>query len=355
MFSRKRPKKIFSKKQTPRLPISLIIIGLLALLFFLVPTYTYTPEDIDVPPSFTPLPSLPPTNSPLPPPTYTPAPLPTGLHGGRIIFTCTRGDFNHLCMVNRDGSGLLRLTDVSANDYYPAFSPQGGAIAFASNRSLGTFDLYFMVLSTSSLLPLTDEIGNAFSPDFSPDGERLVFANKPSDDSPTALYIVDRNGENLRMLFSGPNFAGPTSIVGAAWSPDGQTIAFAMSTTQLFEYDIFLINADDDQPPRQLNSGLLGISGSLDWSPDGHQLLIAAGPPNDKDIYNLDLQANTISRLTYGGNNNSPSFSPDGEFIAYNSLRNGGQADLYIIRADGTDERRLTNDPEPDWQPQWEP
>jgi TolB protein len=257
-------------------------------------------------------------------------------------------------MVNRDGSGLFRLTDVTANDYYPSFSPQGGAVAFASNRSLGTFDLYFMVLSTSSLLSLTDEIGNAFSPDFSPDGERLVFANK-DERGQTSLYIVDSTGENLRMLFEGPNYTGPTSIVGAAWSPDGATIVFAMATTELFEYEIFMINVDDGQPPQQLTTGLLGITGSLDWSPDGRYLLISAGPPNDKDIFNLDLQGNVITRLTYGGNNNSPSFSPDGEYIAYNSLRNGGQADIYIIRADGSNERQLTSHPEPDWQPQWEP
>jgi TolB protein len=353
MFQRKRPRKIFSKKSTPRIPIGLILLGLLALLFFLVPTYTPT-DEIEPPPTFTPQPTQPATFSPAPPPTYTPAPLPTGLHGGRIIFTCTRGDYNHLCMVNRDGTGLLRLTDEFANDYYPAFSPLGGAIAFASNRSLGTFDLYFMVLSTSSLVQLTDEIGNAFSPDFSPDGERVLFVNK-DERGQTSLYIVDRTGENLRLLFEGPNFSGPTSIVGAAWSPDGMTIAFAMATTELFEYEIFLINADGSEPPRQLETGLLGITGSLDWSPDGRRLLISAGPPNDKDIFNLDLQAEVITRLTYGGNNNSPSFSPDGEFIAYNSLRNGGQADIYLIRVDGSDERQLTNDLEPDWQPQWEP
>src|SRR3990172_9258086 len=130
MFQRKQPKKIFSQQPSRRLPVSLILIGLLTLLLFLVPTYT--PEEFEPPFTFTPRPTQSATTSPAPPPTYTPAPLPTGLHGGRVIFTCTRVDYNHLCMVNQDGSGMLRLTDEFANDYYPAFSPQGGAIAFAS-------------------------------------------------------------------------------------------------------------------------------------------------------------------------------------------------------------------------------
>lgn len=352
MFHRDRPKKIFSKQQGKRLPVSIILIGLLALVFLLVPNYQ--PTEITIPASFTARPTHTLAPTPAPPPTYTPAPFPTGLHGGRIIFTCTRGDYNHLCMVNQDGSGLLRLTDTFANDYYPAFSPLGGAIAFASNRSLGTFDLYFMVLSTSSILQLTDEIGNAFSPDFSPDGENVVFANR-EEEGQTSLWIVERSGEHLRKLYEGPNYGGLTSIVGAAWSPDGHMIAFAMSTTQLFEYDIFLIDSEDNQPPRQLNTGLLGITGSLDWSPDGSSLLISAGPPGDKDIFILNLIGNKITRLTSGGNNNSPAWSPDGQWVAYNSLRNDGQADLYIIRADGRDERQLTDHPEPDWQPQWEP
>jgi len=128
-----------------------------------------------------------------------------------------------------------------------------------------------------------------------------------------------------------------------------------MSTTELFEYEIFLINVDDGNPPQKITTGLLGITGSLDWSPDGRYLLISAGSPGDKDIYKLDLQGNSITRLTSGGNNNSPAFSPNGKYIAYNSLRNNGQADIYIMRADGSDERQLTSHPEPDWQPQWEP
>ena len=92
-----------------------------------------------------------------------------------------------------------------------------------------------------------------------------------------------------------------------------------------------------------------------DWSPDGRYLLIYAGPTGDKDIFRIDVQNETAAQLTDGGNNAASSYSPDGSWIAFNSLRNNDQADIFIMRTDGTDVRQVTNDPEPDWQPQWEP
>lgn len=352
MFQRKRPKRIFQSKDKSRLPISLIVIGLLTILLFLVPTTRI--DQAGFPAVSTPSPTLLPINTPLPAPTFTPLPLPTGVHGGRIVFTCTRGDFNQLCLINRDGSGLLQLTDERANHYYPIFSPHGEAILYASNRSQGTFDLYTMIMSTSKVLQLTNEIGNVFSPDFSPDGETVLFINRTLEGQ-TGLWVMKRDGSNPRLLFGGPNYAGPNTLVAAAWSPDGMQIAMAITTTQSYEYEIFLMDADGKEAPRLLTLGLLGISGSLDWSPDGRYLLLAAGPPGDKDIFRYDNDTGAIARLTFGGNNNSPAYSPDGQWIAFNSLRIGEQADIYVMRSDGSNLRQLTNNPEPDWQPQWEP
>ena len=129
-----------------------------------------------------------------------------------------------------------------------------------------------------------------------------------------------------------------------------------MSINQLQnEFDIFLLDAKGVGEPRRLNTGLLGISGSLDWSSESRYLLIVAGPFGDKDIFRYDVETGNILRLTAGGNNNSASYSPEGEYIAFNSLRNADQADIYIMRADGSGEKQITDNPEPDWQPQWEP
>ena len=80
-----------------------------------------------VPPtaSWTPAPTV---ISPTAPPTRTASstlPVAPKGPGGRIVFTCTIEKYNQLCLMNADGSGWKRLTDRSANDYYPAFSPDG--------------------------------------------------------------------------------------------------------------------------------------------------------------------------------------------------------------------------------------
>lgn len=280
--------------------------------------------------------------------TFTPTPVPTRANIGRLIFTCTRGEYNQLCMINADGTGFVQLTDVEANNYYPEFSPLGGSVVYASNQNGGVFDLFMFVFEGSRLIQLTQQIGNVISPSFSPDGTRILFANRASV-GPTSLWIVDSTGENADLLYSGPN-----TIVAADWSPAGDTIAFAMAVDQPDAYEIFLINPDGSNV-RQLTRGLPGIGGSLDWSPDGRHLLIYAGPSGDKNIFQIDVAAETAAQLTNGGNNAASSYSPDGQWIAFNSLRNNDQADIFIMRPDGSGTRQVTDDPEPDWQPHWEP
>jgi len=333
LFSRKRP-----SSSGIRIPIGLILVLAAIGICMLLPVTTNTLGDVATPEQ----------ELPTALPTFTPLPKPTKPNIGRIVFTCTRGDFNQLCMVNADGTGYRQITNVQAHNYYPVFSPLGGSIVYASNQNGGFFDLFLFVFNGSRLLRLTENIGNVLSPSFSPDGTRIVFANRAAD-GPTSLWTVESTGENVKLLFAGPN-----TIVSADWSPDGRTIAFAMAVDQPDAYEIFLMDADGTNV-RQLTRGLEGVGGSLDWSPDGKYLLIYAGPFGDKDIFRIDVEAKTASQLTNGGNNAACSYSPDGQWIAFNSLRNDDQADIFIMRADGSDLRQITNDPEPDWQPQWEP
>ena len=221
-------------------------------------------------------------------------------------------------------------------------------MVYASNQDGGVFDLFLFVFKGATLKRLTTNIGNVVSPTFSPDGKKILFANRVGD-GPTSLWTVDSTGENSDLLYS-----GTSTIVAVDWAPVGDRIAFAMSVNQPDSYEVFIMNADGSNV-RQLTRNLPGIGGSLDWSPDGKSLLIYAGPSGNRNIFLIDVDAETAAQLTNGGNNASASFSPDGQWIAFNSLRNNDQADIFIMRPDGSDLRQVTTNPEPDWQPQWEP
>ncbi len=326
------------KRRGPLLPISIVVIAALLALFSLITPFQFitniNPGNVTVPP-FTPTP--------------TALPKPTDVYGGHIVFTCTRADVNQICMIRGNGSRYVQLTEESTNAYYPAISPDGERVVFALNQ-YDNFNLNLLTLSNLKTVQLTDNIGNSFSPDFAPDGKQIVFVNGIPN-AHSALWVMGSKGENPHALFTGPK-----DIVGAAWSPDGSTIAFTMEVDTRFTYEVFLLDLrHPDAAPRRLSHGLSGIGGSLDWSPDGKNLLIFAGPVAAREVYRLEVSTGTITQLTFGGNNAAAAYSPDGQYIVYNSLRNNDQADLYIMRSDGHSTRQLTDNPEPDWQPQWGP
>lgn len=283
--------------------------------------------------------------------TDTPVPTisaPDGL-GGRIVFTCTRSDIMQLCMVIPTGAGgVARLTGETAHDFYPSFSPDGKEILFASNRG-GNYDLYLKLLDADILTQLTTDIGDVSSASFSPDGKRVVFSNSVGG-KPSALWTVDSDGKHPLLLYEG---AG--NIASPAWSPNGKSIAFAMSSAAAPDaYEVFIYDLETKKIAPVTQGHLSNTGGSVDWSPDGRFLLLFAGTPGNNDIYSLELVSGTITQLTKGGNNASPAWSPDGRWIVFNSMRaTAGNANIFIMRPDGSDVRQLTNDAEPDWQPRW--
>lgn len=337
---RKQRSNLFSQKKRrgPLLPISLVILAIIIGLFsFISPSQfinNINPVSVRIPPP-TPLP--------------TPLPFPTSIHGGHIVFTCTRKSINQICLINADGTGYTQLTNETTNAYYPAISPDGKVVIFALNKA-DNFDLYQITLVTDKMTQLTSSLGNSFSPDYSPDGRQIMFINRVGN-GVSSIWIMGSIGESPKLFYMGTK-----DIVGAAWSPDGNSIAFAMEVDSPYTYEIFTLDLQDlKAQPRRLSHGLSGIGGSIHWSPDGKNLLIFAGPVEAREIYSINIPSGNITQLSFGGNNAAASYSPDGQYIVFNSLRNNNNADLYIMRSDGHSTRQLTSSSEPDWQPQWGP
>ncbi|MBU4484339.1 Tol-Pal system beta propeller repeat protein TolB, partial [bacterium] len=88
------------------------------------------------------------------------------------------------------------------------------------------------------------------------------------------------------------------------------------------------------------------------WSPDGLKIVFASQDRGNFDIFIMNSDGSYIQRLTAEvGNNEHPAWSPDGRFITFSSTRDGKGKAIFIMRADGSNQARISdgNGSLPDW------
>jgi TolB protein len=180
-------------------------------------------------------------------------------------------------------------------------------------------------------LPLSDRAGAAFP---GQDG-RIVFTGY-SGGHYGALYSINADGSDRRLLGHG---LSPT------YSADGTTIAYVKWRRRAGgSSDIYLMRADGSHK-RRLTHG--GAADKPAFSPSGKRIAfeVLKRGRNPSSIYAIDADGSHRHRLTWRGWNSEPTYSPSGRRIAFTRLRNTGDVDIYSMRPDGSDQRRLSRAP----------
>ena len=218
--------------------------------------------------------------------------------------------------------------------------PDGALIAFHSDPA-GSDDTYVMSPDGRHPIAITDGEETIAQPFWSPDGTRLVVECCAS--GPGTLFLLD--GPGAEPVDLAPDVEGATS---PAWSPDGSKIAFeSVSSRSLFVVDV---TGTTPGPPVELVPGA-GPS----WSPDGSRVAYFAEVEGNTDIFTVASDGTDVTRLTDDpAPDYSPRWSPDGERIAFVSERDGDQ-DVVVMAADGGAEIDVSADGVVDDAPAWSP
>jgi Tol biopolymer transport system component len=128
---------------------------------------------------------------------------------------------------------------------------------------------------------------------------------------------------------------------------------------------LYLANSDGSD--RQLLAPDVVDHTTFSWSPDGVRIAFTRGPEGKAEIYVVNADGSGLKQLTHSSGKRkrtpsdysvNPSWSPDGETIAFNGQRaySAGSGDqTFLIHADGTGERQLTRAQAPEWVPAWSP
>ena len=311
--------------------------------------------------------------------------------GTKIAFQSTRDDpdvstcgqagkpncITHIYAMNVDGNGQTRLSNGAWQDTDANWSNGMSRIIFVSNRddpdplTCGQpgkpnciTNIYAMNADGSAVTRLTNNppnvpAANTF-PNWAPDDTQIAFVSTRDDPDPatcgqtgkpaciTHIYVMKFDGSNVTRLTNNQAADGHP-----AWSPDGTQLVF--ETNRDGKFQLYLINADGTNQVRLTND--TADDRHPIWIPGCVDRIVFASNRDGGDfrIYAIDPDGQSLTRLTNpasGVNDDFPAWSglPAPIYlpgpccvpgVAFNSLRDGN-SEIYVMRADGSQQTRLT-------------
>jgi TolB protein len=219
-----------------------------------------------------------------------------------------------------------------------------------------------------------DKSRNVLAPQWSPSGDTIIFGVgvfgaffngfhsqflKPGDraEGGAQIGIINPDGSGFREVTTGPNNNGFPSM-----APDGKR----------FVYRTFGPEGDGLRIMNLETKAVTTLTSGYDnfplWSPRGDLIMFSRQAGGDYEIYTVKPDGSGVRRLTFSrGNDAHMAWSPEGDEIAFVSTRMGFKdemtytdapqpyGELFVMRADGSDVRQLTDNQWEEGTPAWQP
>lgn len=264
-----------------------------------------------------------------------------GSFSSKILYVSTQTGNKELFLMDWDGYNPKQLTNNKSINLSPDISPDGREIIFTSYKR-GNPDLYKRALSSNVDVPLSTRRGLNITGAWSPDGHKIALAL--SKDGNTEIYTVARDGSSPTRLT-----VSHSANISPAWTPDGSKIAFV--SDRLGKPQIFIMDSNGGNVRRLITSGSYNVNPA--WSPKGDKLAFAR-MSGGFQIFVANADGSGEVQLTFEGSNERPRWSPDGRLITFSSRRGGPEA-IYVMRADGSGQTKVSRTKGASQHPVWTP
>jgi Tol biopolymer transport system component len=308
------------------------------------------------------------------------APGKNGQIAFRRYFDAAHESWGAIFTIDAKGKNERQVTQPprGTRDDTPDWAPDGSRITFERCPADAGCRVATVRPDGSDLQYLTPECSTApgaecldiRGPAYSPDGKQIVFgwiwgSDKTFPDGTDqaesfALDIMNADGSGRREILKLGAYEADLNY--PQFSPDGKRLVFeqhnSSAATPKQGHAIVVVNVDGTGLQR-ITPWALRAGDSPDWSPDGKLIAFRSNVEADgkqSQIYVVRPDGTGLKQLTHlkGGTTVlSTSFSPDGKWIVLAATGKGGNADVYVMRANGKGMRPLTRttlwDSTPDW------
>lgn len=279
-----------------------------------------------------------------------------GMAASRIAFSMTRdaGATREIWVIDSDGENLRRVTDHRDLALSPAWSPSGDRILYnALESESGQWRVFEQDVATgrSTLVqPLRE--GNYYTPAYLPDGDRVAFQIHTGSRSGIYTYDIRRNCCLTNLT------EGRSEDLNPTYSPDGSWLAFNSNRLGSAIPQIYAMPASGGTPElvSPFEYGRAGYYTAPDWAPFGDRIAFTGRVGRSGRFHILVGRRgdrSSLLQLTAEGNNEDPSWAPDGRHIVFVGERDWGFGLFVVDTATGAVRTLLrgVDVGEPDWSP----